>query len=229
MKWRLGAILTQIRFLEVPMEEPLRVLDIGGGRGILREQVEENTAWTVDSTDLNSDALKRSASHRGRNLYYDVCEENPSLINSYDIILLMDVLEHVPNTQQFLKSTLAHLKPEGFLLVNVPAIQTLHSAYDKAMGHYRRYNKGTLKREFCGLDIEIIDLRYWGFSMLPLLISRKLILSMRTLPTEEIIRFGFKVRNKIINRLATTVGKIETTLFHSPFIGSSLLFAGKRK
>lgn len=211
------------------MEEPLRVLDIGGGRGILREQVEGNTAWTVDYTDLNLDALKRSASQRGRNLYYDVREENPSLINSYDIILLMDVLEHVHNTQPFLKSTLAHLKPEGLLLVNVPAIQTLYSAYDEAMGHYRRYNKGRLRREFCGLDIEIIDLRYWGFSMLPLLIARKLILSVRTLPTGKIIRFGFKVRNKIINRIATTVGKIETTLFHSPFIGSSLLLAGKRK
>ena len=225
----LEAILAQMRFLGVPLEIPLNVLDIGGGHGVLAKQIEESTAWIVDCADLNLDALNKSVSRRGRNLYYDVLEEDSSLINSYDIILFMDVLEHIANTEAFLKSVLAHLKSDGLLFLNVPAIQSLHSAYDTAMGHHRRYSKDTLRKEFRDLDFEIIDLRYWGLSLVSLLIIRNLMFALRKFENGEIIKFGFKVPNKTLNRIATTIGNIETTLFHSPFIGSSLLLAGKKK
>ena len=57
------------------------------------------------------------------------------------MVVLFDVLEHIPDTQPFLSSVIRHIKLNGFLLINVPALQTLYSKYDETVGHVRRYNK----------------------------------------------------------------------------------------
>ena len=62
----------------LPLDRPLRVLDVGGGRGVLRDQVEAATAWTVDLVELNLAALEAAAPGRGRHLYYDVRDRRPS-------------------------------------------------------------------------------------------------------------------------------------------------------
>ncbi len=120
---------------------PLRVLDVGCGTGVLRSQLEGITRWTVDGADLNLEALRAARAGRGTLHYYDVLEQREPFVDSYDLVTLCDVLEHVSDTGALLEATVRHLKPGGVLIVNVPALPALHGAFDEAVGHLRRYTR----------------------------------------------------------------------------------------
>jgi SAM-dependent methyltransferase len=62
----------------------------------------------------------------------------------FDTILYIDVIEHIENDRQELQQAQELLAKEGSLIVLVPAHQTLYNSFDKAIGHFRRYNKRRL-------------------------------------------------------------------------------------
>ena len=226
-RWRLAATLRQVRDVGADLGRALHVLDVGAGGGTLRDQLEAHTPWVVDIADLNAVALERAGRGRGRTLCYDVLRPEPSLLEAYDVVLLFDVLEHIEDAGPFLRATLRHVKPGGFLLMNVPAGQFLYSAYDRAAGHVRRYRKSTLARELAGTDFAIRDMRYWGLSMVPLLLARKWLL--RSAPSNDAcIRKGFRPPSRLADRLLHGACTIETALLRRPPLGTSLLLAAQR-
>lgn len=58
----------------------------------------------------------------------------------FTTILYIDVIEHIEDDAGELARAAAHLEAGGHLIVLVPAHQFLFSAFDAAIGHYRRYN-----------------------------------------------------------------------------------------
>ena len=62
------------------------------------------------------------------------------LLHAYDMILLMDVIEHIDDDVGFLTAALKHLKSDGVVVINVPAHMSFYSKYDEVAGHKRRYN-----------------------------------------------------------------------------------------
>jgi len=81
------------------------------------------------------------------------------------------VFEHIKNDGKAVREVYRVLKKEGILLFTVPAFQNLYSSHDRALNHYRRYNKRRLEsvlRKF--KDIETY---YWNsFLFLPIAIIR---------------------------------------------------------
>lgn len=79
----------------------------------------------------------------------------PSVINStvnqllpdqqFDTILYIDVLEHIENDANELITAASHLRQNGMLIVLSPAHQMLYTPFDRAIGHFRRYDKASLK------------------------------------------------------------------------------------
>lgn len=63
----------------------------------------------------------------------------------YDTILYIDVLEHIEADREELAAAAALLRPGGHLVVLSPAHQFLFTEFDAAIGHYRRYNKPSLR------------------------------------------------------------------------------------
>jgi SAM-dependent methyltransferase len=63
---------------------------------------------------------------------------------TFDSILYIDVLEHIEDDANEIIETKKHLKENGYLIVLAPAHQFLFTPFDKAIGHYRRYNKKML-------------------------------------------------------------------------------------
>src|SRR5574341_1547195 len=57
---------SQVRDLGLLLDRPLRMLDVGAGAGVLRDQLEARSAWTVDIADLNLPALRQARRGRGR-------------------------------------------------------------------------------------------------------------------------------------------------------------------
>lgn len=228
-KWRMVAALRQLNDLGVPLHSKLLALEVGCGTGVLREQFEAATSWIIDATDLDHAALSQARPSRGRTLYYDIFEEVEELKEAYDVLILFDVLEHIQDTKPFIRSLLNHLKPGGLLLINVPAVQSLYSDYDKVAGHVKRYSKRSLEEEFTDFNLKIKDMRYWGFSMLPLIFARKIVLMIqKNQSTDQIIERGFKPPNAFVNNLFTWTMRAETASSPKPPLGSSLLMVGQK-
>ena len=66
--------------------------------------------------------------------------------NRFDCILYIDVLEHIEADGDELAAAANLLQPGGHLIVLSPAHQFLYSKFDAAIGHYRRYNKASLRQ-----------------------------------------------------------------------------------
>jgi len=62
----------------------------------------------------------------------------------FDAIVYLDVLEHIERDREEVATAAAHLRPNGHLVVLAPAFQSLYSAFDRAIGHHRRYTASTL-------------------------------------------------------------------------------------
>jgi SAM-dependent methyltransferase len=79
--------------------------------------------------------------------------------NGYDLIALLDVLEHVPDDVAALRAIHMRLKPGGALLLTVPANSWMWSAHDAAHHHFRRYSKRRLKQLFLmsGLEVQLLS------------------------------------------------------------------------
>jgi SAM-dependent methyltransferase len=80
----------------------------------------------------------------------------------YNIILLTDVLEHTNKPNIIIKEINLKLKKNGYLLVTVPALNFLFSSKDKALKHYKRYNKKELI-DLIPKNYKIIKFSYYNF------------------------------------------------------------------
>jgi SAM-dependent methyltransferase len=223
MQWRHAVVLRAARAAGVPLQ---RALEIGCGSGVARMMLERDLGVPVDGCDLNRAALEMAEPGRGRLFSYDILDLEPSMLDRYDAVFLLDVVEHIPADTTFLTAALKHLRPGGLIVINVPAGMMFFSQYDRVAGHVRRYSHKTLSRLFrrCGMESE--GLEYWGLSMVPVLLARKAY--MRMIPPTDIMRAGFAPPNQAIQSVFGALKRIETALpFAMPF-GTSLLAWSRR-
>ncbi len=64
--------------------------------------------------------------------------------DKFDAILYIDVLEHIENDAAELTEAASHLNPGGKLVVLAPAHNSFYTEFDRAIGHFRRYNRKSL-------------------------------------------------------------------------------------
>jgi SAM-dependent methyltransferase len=64
----------------------------------------------------------------------------------FDAVMLLDVLEHIEHDVDLLIRLRKALKPGGMLVLKVPAGKWLYGSMDRAIGHYRRYSRRTLRQ-----------------------------------------------------------------------------------
>tara|TARA_B100001057_G_scaffold501037_1_gene619892 strand:- start:1697 stop:2425 length:729 start_codon:yes stop_codon:yes gene_type:complete len=98
----------------------LRVLDIGCGGGLLSEPLSRLGAEVmgIDASSRNIDVAKLHAKKNNLNIKY-ICTspENLNSNDQFDIILNMEIIEHVENLDFFLKSCARLLKNNGMMFV----------------------------------------------------------------------------------------------------------------
>jgi SAM-dependent methyltransferase len=95
--------------------------------------------------------------------------------NGYDLIALLDVLEHVPDDLASLRAIHMRLKPGGALLLTVPANPWMWSAHDAAHHHFRRYTRKQLEELFLRSGLEVQLLSYFNTLLFPLVAAARLV------------------------------------------------------
>jgi SAM-dependent methyltransferase len=71
--------------------------------------------------------------------------ENLEDTRKFDAVIYIDVIEHIRDDKAELERAVARIRPGGHLVILVPAHNFLFSPFDKAIGHFRRYNKQMLR------------------------------------------------------------------------------------
>jgi len=127
-----------------------RVLEVGAGIGanvrfLLNRRVCE---WTCLEPDPDLAGRIKVRLLRG-DLPPRVCVVAGTMASldrslQFDTILYLDVLEHIAEDRAELAKAVQLLAPGGHIVVLGPAHQFLFSAFDIAVGHYRRYNRAML-------------------------------------------------------------------------------------
>lgn len=87
--------------------------------------------------------------------------------NTYDVVTLLDVLEHLEDDRDSLSEVYRILAPNGIVLLTVPAFMFLWTSHDERAHHYRRYRRGDLmeKLKSAGFEPELVS--YYNFFLFP--------------------------------------------------------------
>jgi SAM-dependent methyltransferase len=111
--------------------------------------------------------------------------EDLPVAEQFDAILYIDVVEHILRDAQELASAARRLRPRGALAVLAPAHQWLYSPFDAAIGHHRRYTRGSLAA-IAPPELEPDTLRYLDSVGLIASAANRLLLHRRLPTTRDI-------------------------------------------
>ena len=149
-------ILEQI-IISTGMKKRSNILDYGTGCGVNLDMLCKFGHVDIHEKNKFARTLIKKNNKKIKRVY----STNKIKKNFYDLIVAADVIEHIRKPKPILNNLKKSLKKNGKILVTVPAYQFLFSKKDQSLGHYRRYTKKTLKKEFKNFKIENIS--YFNF------------------------------------------------------------------
>jgi SAM-dependent methyltransferase len=160
-------ILADLISREADLPKNARILEIGCGTGHNFEML--RPFGEVDAIELD-EAARRLASDRLGRPVGDAALPGLAGIEdgAYQLIALLDVLEHVDADRESLESIAAKLAPGGRILITVPAYQWMWSAHDVAHHHKRRYSKRGLRAVAQAAGLKVLKIGYFNSLLFPL-------------------------------------------------------------
>jgi len=160
-----------------------RILEVGGGTGFIAAELIKQ-GFDVEVSDGASNGLAYAKKLGIKKLYqFDLFQ--PPFQETFDVICLFDVLEHLNDDVKAMDKLKKMLKPRGQIILTVPAHQWLWSRDDALAGHKRRYTKAQLKEVFRTCGLQPIFLRYFFIMILPLLCLRSFIKKEGSKPIQK--------------------------------------------
>ena len=123
------------------------VLEVGAGIGANTADLQSEgvRSWTCLEPDAQLAVRLASATARLPGCSVVTGTVRDVAERSYDAILYIDVLEHVEDDRGEMAMAASRLRPGGRLVVLSPAHQSLYSPFDRAIGHFRRYDRRSLR------------------------------------------------------------------------------------
>ena len=195
--------------------EAARILEIGCGTGHNLEMLSRFGA--VEATELNENARSLASKRLGRTVHAAALPDLSMVADAqFDLVALLDVLEHISDDRAALEAVLPVLTPGGKVLVTVPGNPWMWSAHDVAHHHHRRYRKRQLKRvaEESGYAVEFLS--PFNTLLFPAVAAARLVGkvtrreaaddSMPARPLNEFLRRVFSLERAIIGRVPVPFG-----------------------
>ena len=122
----------------------LSILEIGPGVGVNIEILQNY--GDVDILEIDKyfiEIIKNNDNLKIDKIYNKFSEIN----KKYDLIVFLDVLEHIKDFDNFLNSIKLIMDKNGMGIMSVPAYQSLYSKHDENLHHFRRYNWKLIKKQ----------------------------------------------------------------------------------
>ena len=131
------------------------ILDFGAGVGALADHV---SRWATNLVCVEPDQKQLEVLQRKGFTAFSAIEDLEP--ESQDYIYTINVLEHISDDQQALCAIFKTLRPNGYVLIYVPAFNWLYSSMDEAVGHVRRYSRSELSQKLLDAGFNIEKIRY---------------------------------------------------------------------
>lgn len=138
-----------------------RVLDVGCGSGVTADMLAQEGAEVV-GVDLEVPVTEPGATS-ARLISGDYFEIGPEL-GEFDLVMALDVVEHIEDEERVLNALAASTCPGGKILITVPAYDWLWSSHDVDNEHFRRYTRKSLRKglEAAGVNVERVGYLFLG-------------------------------------------------------------------
>lgn len=195
--------------------EDARILEIGCGTG-------HNLAMlgkfgSVEATELDDAARALASKRLGRSIEPVALPDLSAWpAEHFDLVALLDVLEHVPDDRSALAAIHGRLKPGGKLLVTVPGNPWMWTAHDEAHHHHRRYRKSGLAQAAREAGYEIDLLSPFNSLLFPVIAAARLAGkltgresaddAMPPRPVNALLRSLFGLESALVGRVPLPVG-----------------------
>lgn len=192
-----------------------RVLEIGCGTGHNLSMLSK--FGRVEATEMDQVARELAAKRLGRDVRDAALPDLSDWpTDHFDLVALLDVLEHVPDDRGALVAIRERLKPGGKLLVTVPANKWMWSAHDAAHHHHRRYGRDELRRLIreCGYEIDLLS--PFNSLLFPLIATVRAAGklagrdtaddAMPPKPVNSVLKAVFRMESELIGRLPMPFG-----------------------
>lgn len=218
------SILMTYLLQRVKVKTRLKLLDVGCGTGAFLAGASRH--FDVYGTDNSSEAIKFCRQRGLGNLYEGTLEgyNSPTM---FDVITLLDVIEHIDDDVGVLRRVRTLLGKGGHVLVTVPAYKWLWGAHDEVNHHKRRYTKTGLKNVVNDAGFFIEHISYFNTILFPVAAVRRM--AARLTHTRE--AEDFEIPGTLTNAMLRSVFGVERYLLpymSFPFGLSVLCWATRR-
>lgn len=161
-----------MRYGDLPAQA--RILEIGCGTGHNLPMLAQ--FGQVDAIEIDETARAKASERLGKPVGTSPLPELTGVEpGSYDLVAVLDVVEHVEDDVAALKAIATALKPGGKILITVPAHQWMWSAHDVVNHHKRRYSKATLSAALRAAGLGWSRLGYFNSLLFPVAVAARFV------------------------------------------------------
>lgn len=214
----------------------IRIVDLGFGHGTKIQQDIMGKARLV-GVDINLDSLSRIKKiHGDKNLFVNADILALPFKKSFDMALLLDVLEHIDDDAKALRNISSILKEDGILVVMVPATPSLYGKFDKLAFHKRRYSARQLREKLEESGFSVKKISYFMTFLFPAIYIfrklRELFMRMRNDAEPDITDMAEIKVVPVLNEMCLATLVLESLLINKvnfPFGSSIVAVASVKK
>ncbi len=207
-----------------------KVLDIGCSSGVLMQELQAKGVSDIKGIDISEEAIRKcQAKGLAETFVMDAAKVDfPD--ESFDLLIASDCMEHIKNDEQALVEWLRILKPEGKLILFVPAFQFLWTKHDDINHHFRRYTQGNLGNKINAAGFTLLRKGYWNIALfIPIALLRFIKQMFPEKPGakhDDLGKSGSLVNMVLLNFLR--IENILVRYIHFPFGVSTFAVAEKK-
>ena len=150
--------------------QPSSVLDVGAGLGFFSRALLKETELTAATCVDPSYLVDRDETVAGKPLWF----RRHSDRSEADLVLMMDVIEHVQNDVGLVAEYAAKVRSGTYFVITVPAFMWLWSDHDVFLEHYRRYTLPGIERTLRAGGLRIERGCYFYGCLLPLAAAQRI-------------------------------------------------------
>jgi ubiquinone/menaquinone biosynthesis C-methylase UbiE len=208
-----------------PQRTDLHILDVGCGTGAILKELGQY--GTITGVDFSETAVAFCKTRGIANVEQGSATDIQRADNTFDLVLALDILEHIENDTKAIAEIQRVLKPNGIAIIFVPTFMFLWGVTDELSHHFRRYTKKELIEKTSVAGLQTIRASYFNTILFfPIALLRLFV---------RIFKIKIKSENELgspfINKILYTIFNFERKLLkytNFPFGVSALIVCQKK-